>query len=359
MRILDKYITKRLSSVYLFILLVFIGLYFVIDAFSTLSDVLKNKPPFFILIQYYIQSLPLIIIRVSPIALLISALYTFGELNKSNEIISIRVSGLSVLRISFPVIFIAFLLSVVIFSLQENVLIKSEKKVTDIKMKFIKKKLDNAAEEKNLAFVSGNKILFVEKFSPKDKILYNVMIFEKGKKERIERKITAKKVIYKDGVWIAKDIIEYILDQGGNIVGLPLMSDTKKIDLNEEPRDLIFKKSKFSSLLNLRREINSLKRIGASEKLSNLIIDYYQKIAEPFSHLFLVIGILPIALEVKKRKVALSSLGIGFIFGFGYYAISSFAIALGKSGIILPIFSAWLAPLFFITVGVSGLLLIR
>ena len=359
MRILDNYIIRRVISVYLFILLVFIGLYFIIDVFSTLSDILENKPPLLIVAQYYLQSLPLIIIRVSPIAILVSTLYTLGELNKSNEIISIRASGLSVIRIAFPIIFFSFLLSASIFFLQENVLIKSQKKVTDIKLQYIKKKLDKASEEKNLAFVSGNKIFFVEKFSPKDKAMYNIMLFEKGKDGQIKSKITAKKTNYERGVWIAQDVVEYKLDETGNISGLPVISSLKRIDLDEKPKDLIFKKSEFSSLRNLRKEISDLKKVETSEKLSNLIINYYQKIADPFSHFFLVLGILPIALEIKKRKVALSSLGVGFMFGFLYYVLSSFSIALGKSGIILPIFSAWLAPLFFLTVGISGILLLR
>ena len=98
---------------------------------------------------------------------------------------------------------------------------------------------------------------------------------------------------------------------------------------------------------------------STNEALANLIIDYYHKMTEPFIHLFLVIGILPLALEIRRRKVALSSLGVGFIFGFIYYVLSSFSIALGKSGFILPFFSAWTAPFFFLTVGITGLLLIK
>ena len=90
-----------------------------------------------------------------------------------------------------------------------------------------------------------------------------------------------------------------------------------------------------------------------------MIIRYNQKIADPLSHFFLIIGILPFALEIKKRKVGLTSLGVGFIFGFIYYFISSFSIALGKSGILLAYLSPWMAPLFFLTIGITGLLLIR
>ena len=129
MRVLDKYIVKHVSYGYLFILLVFIGLYFIIDIFSNLSDILKAKPPLLILAQYYLHSLPLIILRVSPLSLLVSTLYTFGELNKNNEIISIRASGLSIFRIALPVVFFSVLIAMTVFFLQEKILIHSQKKL--------------------------------------------------------------------------------------------------------------------------------------------------------------------------------------------------------------------------------------
>jgi len=362
MRILDRYIVKNVGLGYLFIVLVFVGLYFVADIFTNLSDILKAKTPPLILVQYYIASIPLIFLRVSPLALLISTLYTFGELNKNNEIVSIRASGLSILRIAFPIIFFALFLSVATFFIQEKTLMQSQKKVDDIKTQFIKKSMTTASEERNLAFASGDRIFFVQKFLPKKGILENVIIFKEGEGRRLEKKIVCKEIAYEYGFWIAKDIIEYSLDADGNISDPPTSLPTKKISLKEKPQELLLKRSifsQFSSLSRLKKEIARLKKVKASNLLTNLTIDYYQKVAEPFSHLFIVIGILPIALEIKKRKVALSSLGIGFIFSFIYYVLSSFSIALGKSGIILPFLSVSLAPAFFLTVGITGLLLIR
>ncbi|MFH1519646.1 MAG: LptF/LptG family permease [Candidatus Omnitrophota bacterium] len=362
MRILDKYIIKNVSLGYLFVLLVFVGLYFIADIFTNLSDILKAKTPIDTLGQYYLSSLPLIILRVSPLSLLISTLYTFGELNRNNEIISIRASGVSIIRIAMPVILFSLLLSVSTFFLQEKTLMTSQRKVDEIKTQFIKNSVSTAGEERNLAFTSGDRIFFVQKFYPKKGILDNVIIFKEGESRQLEKKIVCKEIAYEYGFWIAKNLIEYDLDSKGDIIGNPTSFKTKKIGLKEKPRELLLKRSifsQFSSLSNLKKEISRLKKVKADKLLASLTIDYHQKIAEPFSHLFLVIGILPLALEIKKRKVALSSLGTGFIFSFIYYILSSFSVALGKSGILLPFLSVSLAPLFFLTVGISGLILIR
>ncbi len=166
MRIFDKYIAKNIFSAYLFILLVFIGLYFVVDILTNLSDILKTKPPFLVLGLYYFNSLPFIIRKVSPLAVVTATLYTFGELNRNNEIISLRACGISILRISLPAIFFAVLISFFTLFLQEKILVHSQKKVDDINSQYIKKL---SPEERNLNFTSANMIFFCRKIFPQRK----------------------------------------------------------------------------------------------------------------------------------------------------------------------------------------------
>jgi lipopolysaccharide export system permease protein len=272
-----------------------------------------------------------------------------------------RASGMSVLRVSLPVLFFALFLSATTFFIQEKVLLYSQKKVDDIKIKFIKKDF-SAPEEGNFAFHSKDMIIFTAKFIPKNKLLQDVIIFKEDNDGNITQKTIAQTITYKEGTWLAQNVIEYSLDNTGTIIGIPAHSAEKTIDIEEKPEELAFKKSiltQFATLKDLRKEIRKLTKIKAYSKLSNLIIDAYNKIADPFAHLFLVIGVLPFALEIKKRKVGLSSLGIGFIFWFLYYYVASLSTAFGKTGIILPICSPWIGPLFFVTVGITGLLLIR
>jgi len=314
------------------------------------------------LLQYYIYSLPLILLTVSPFAMLIGSLYAFGELNKNNEIVTIRTCGVSIIKIASSAIFFSLLVSMIIFFVQEKTLLFSQKKVEELKSKFKKENLSFIPDEQNIAFTSQNMIVFAKNFSPRKGTLENVIIFEENENRVIEKKIISKTIAYKDKTWVGQNIIEYALNDDGNIKGIPLNWSEKDIKIKENPRELLLKKSifaKFSSLKTLGEEIKRLKKLKATHLLNNLTIDYHQKIAEPFYNFFLVIGILPLALEIKKRKVALSSLGAGFVFGLIYYAMASFSIALGKSGLIISFLSAWVAPLFFLSVGIAGIILMR
>lgn len=362
MYILDKYIVSRILKTYLVAISAFIGLYIIIDLFTNLSDFLKEKIPPYIIINYYLEMLPLIFLQVNPFSFLLGVTYTFAELNKSNEVMGIRTSGVSVFRLSLPSIILALLISFFSMFIQEKVLLSSQKKVEDIKLTYFKKKPLTSHEERNLAFRYKNMIFFISRFLPQDKSLEDVIIFKEDAKGNLSEKLVARKIVYLKGIWVARDTIFYKLTSSGKFLGKPVYWKEKKIELNEKPESLIVKKSmfgEFAPLKSLKREINRLKNIGAYNLLSNLTVEFQRKISEPFTPFFLAIGVLPFILEIKIRKVGLSTLGLVFIFGFLYYVIFSLSLAFGKAQLLLPSLSPWIAPSFFLVIGISGLILLR
>ncbi len=112
MRILDKYILKSVCGLFFTCLLTFFCLYIVIDVLSHLQDILKHKVPLEMLLRYYLAYLPIIFTQVSPIACLLATLYTFGKLNRDNEIIAMRSCGLSIFQIIKNVLIFGMIISV-------------------------------------------------------------------------------------------------------------------------------------------------------------------------------------------------------------------------------------------------------
>lgn len=362
MRILDRYILKNIVLSYCFIALVFIGLYYLADIFSTLSDILHTKPPLKIILEYYLNLFPFIFLKISPFSLLISVVYSFGELNRNNEIIGARAAGSNIFKLVFPTIIFAILISCLALLIQEKILITSQRQSEKLKVQFIQKQRTLAPEEKNVVFVSKGVMFFSRRFLTKENILKDVIIFRGEGENILAKKIVAKEMRYANQAWEGEGVIEYWLDDEGNITSAPRHYNKLKIDFSESPREIIRKRdlySQFASIKGLKKEIKWLKKIGAGNLSASLSIEYYRKIVEPFSHLFLTLGILAIALESRKRKAALSALGFGFIFGFIYYFLLSVSIALGKSQTLIPELSVLTAPLFFLSLGIAGLITLK
>jgi lipopolysaccharide export system permease protein len=322
---------------------------------------LKTQPPPHIIFTYYMMMLPLILLRVAPLSLLIAVLYSFGELNKSNELVSMRSSGISIIKICLPVIFFAAFNSFALFYVQEKMLMKSQEKVEDIRIRFIKSG-SSGGEQQNFAFPYNNMIFFARTFAPKQGILKDVTIFEEDEKGNIAAKVTCSELIYQPTCWKEYGVMEYSLDKEGNIVGKPNESKVRDSHLVGTPQEIMAKRTvfaQFASLKMIKKEMKQLKRIGSQKLLTERIITYHEKLSTPFASLFLIIAALPFATEIKKRRVTLSSLSTGFIFGCAFYCLNGVFIALAKNGTLLPVFGAWLAPLFFLVVGIMGLILIK
>jgi len=367
MRILDRYIVKKAFLSYLFIIVSFVGLYLIAELFTNLSDFIRAKATLGLVAEYYLNLLPFMYVNTTAFALSIAVAFTLGELNRSNEIVCMRASGVSIFRIAWPLLILSLVLSFTTFVVQEKILTRSQKKAEDIKMNYIEYSPDKRGVEENIIFYSTDKLIIADKFIPKENKLENVKILKEDRNGNIKEQIIAKNIVYQQNKWIASNVINYKLDRSGSIVDIPILSKEKKLELDEKPHTIAFKsmsgQDSFAMQLPLKvlkQKIKNIKSMQTSSKVLNkAIVDYHEKVSRPFAHFFLTLGVIPFAIEIRKRKAATMSLVWGVLFGILYFALFSVSIPLGREAHIIPQLSAWVAPLFFLAIGGSGLILMK
>ncbi len=359
MQIIDKYIFKQIFWGYILLLVVFILLHIIIDIFVQLSDILKNKTPLFFLLKYYLFFTPQMFLRTSPISFLIACLYSIGTLSKNNEIISLRTQGLSILSIAK--IFIIFSVLVSFFSLfiEDKILPSSLAYLNT----FNYKEKNTQRNISNFSFyASGGFIIFAKNFNPQKNLLTNVKIFIQDKEGNISKEIMADELVYKEGGWQAKNAYVYEISKNKLNLLASKFFKAKKIKISEKPADLS-QSSNIEwanlSLKTLKKQINKFSFWKEGKIINNLKTEFHKKISFSFSPLFLLLGGLPFALRIKKRKVGLSSLGLSILISFLYYLIFSLGSSLAKIGFFHPLIGSWLANIFLGVSGIWGLLSLR
>jgi len=363
MKILDKYIAKYFILPFLYCLLVFITLYIIIDLFGLLDEILKHNIRIWVLWEYYISMIPLIIIQTAPVASLISAIYVLGTLNKYGEITAMRAAGISIHRILMPFIYIGLAITILIFGLSEKILPESMRKAVSIK----ENSIDNANTGKafnkkaifNIAlYGKNNRLIFIDNFDPSSNIANGITILEQDKKDNVALKINAHEAKWSDGKWLFSNVLMYRLDDKGMVLGSPEFFQEKIMSM-EKPKDLISKGTNYEymSFLELRNYIKNFSETSP-KLITRLSVDLHQKISFPFASLVVILIGSGFALRVRQRGKATALLGIGMsiVIGFIYYAFMASCIALGKSGALSPFLSAHLANILF---GSAGIFLIR
>lgn len=363
MCILDRYILKSVLSIFLGCLLTFLFLYIIVDVFSHLDDILKQKISLSNLRLYYLAYLPIIFVQVAPIACLLSTLYTFAKLNRDNEIIAMRASGLSILQITKTVIIFGIIVSVFVFWINDK-FVPASLSLTEKVKEQIETGTKKTKEKKpevidNLSMYGlKNRLIFVNKFSLITNTMEGIIILEHDEQQNITKKIVASKGAYKDGLWRFYQSITYNFDENSQISGEPQYFAEEIMAIPETPQEFLNQRqhADFMTIAQLDDYIWRLSKSGATTVIRNLKVDLYQRFTLPFTSLISILVGVPFSMMIKKRATGLSSLGLSIMVGFLYYVLNAISIALGKAGILIPLLSASLSHLLIL---ISTLYLIK
>ncbi len=356
MRILDRYILKSVLYIFISCIFVFLFLYVVIDLLSNLEDILKQRATFILLLRYYLSYLPVMFVQVSPFACLISTVYTFGRLNHNNEIIALRSSGLSIYKIAKNVLLFGCLISVLVFWVSDRVvptaLNENQKIKAHIQEGSGRSKLKKPDVYINLSLYGlRNRLFFINKFTPVTKTMEGITILEQDEKQNLTKKIIASKGVYADGLWKFFQCITYDFDQNSQVIDEPIYFEEQIMSIPETPDDLTNLRQK-PELMNIRQMqdyIWRLSKSGATSVIRNLKIDLYQRFTMPFTSIIIILLGIPFSLMMRKRATGMSSIGISILVGFLYYILDAFCLAIGKSGLLMPLLAASLSHIIILS----------
>ena len=316
---------------------------------------LRQKVTIELVFKYYLSFLPMIFVQVSPIACLLSVLYTFGRLNRENEIIAMRSSGLSIVQISKTAIIFGFILSMLVFWVSDKFVPGSSALTQKIKTQIESGTKEKSKESETLANLSmyglKNRLIFIDKFSLATNTMDGIIILEHDEKQNITRKIVANRAAYIDGMWVFYNSITYNFDENGQIIQEPQYLEEEIMPIPESPHEFLSQRQlpENMSISQLDEYIWRLSRSGATTVIRNLKVDLYQRFTAPLTSLIIILLGIPFSLRMKKRATGLSSIGLSLMVGFLYYVLSAVSLALGKAGVLMPVLSATLAHIIALT----------
>jgi len=346
-------------TLFLQCLFTFLFLYIIIDVFSHLDEILKQKANLDMLGNYYLAYLPIIFVQVSPIACLLSTLYTFGSLNRNNELIAMRSAGLSIFQISKTVIIFGVIVSACVFWVNDKFVPSSMALTEKIKAQMESEtKKDKEKKQEAIANLSmyglKNRLVFVNKFYLATNTMERIIILEHDEKQNIIKKIVANKGVYKDGRWTFYQCITYRFDENVQITEEPQYMEEEIMDIPETPYDFLHQmlRPDFMTISQLNNYRGKLSKSGATTVIRNLKVDLYQRFASPFTSIVIIFLGIPFSMMMKKRATGLSSVGLSIMVGFLYYVLNAVSIALGKAGILMPTLAASLSHIVALAVAI-------
>jgi lipopolysaccharide export system permease protein len=325
MRILDRYVAKNFIIGYVIAFCVLMGLRIITDLFVNLDEftehadvgtatVVKN------ILMFYCLNCTLYFRDFSGMITAVAAAFSFGRMVRSNELVAVMASGISLKRIIAPIVFLALLLTGLL-------VIDQELLIPPLADKLVRSHDDLPGQESyDVKFISDgkNSLINSQRFDVGTKTLHNPSILLRRETARrriweVTGLISAEKAVYNDqtGQWdlysrdtktgelLAYGLLEKI---GARGAPEPIPSYSSDITAKDIP---VRRKSEHKTLLSLK-ELSAL----AAQKtqirdVAQLLSQKHFRITDPIINLIMLMVSLPI-LVCRDPKSMTSAVMISF-----------------------------------------------
>ena len=328
--IINKYLAKEFTKVVINMILFFFCLGFIMNLFEEINFFKDIDIGIYIPILLSSLIVPSLLYNMFPFIILLSGIWFFLKIKKSDEVTALKISGMS----NFSIIIIPSLLSILI----GIIFITSINPVTSVLVKKYENLRGGYEKDKNyLAAITENGIWIKEKNIEKNNIirssnlegenLMNVTIYEFDKNNNFVRRIEAKSANISSIRWSLKNV--KIINENGNI----LSENVKNLSYNSL-YDLEKIKSLYSNLdtisfWNIEKEIKLLEERGYSTKQMETKLQ--RSFAFPFFLLAMVLLSGVFTLGIKFKESNLTYVFIAIITCVLIYFFNDFSAALGRT----------------------------
>lgn len=355
-QLIDRLVVSDLVRFFLFVLTGFSSLFIIVTLFQLLDQITRNKIEWVVVANYLFFLMPMVLNYMTPLAVLVAVIVTFGLLDKSSQVVALKASGQSIYRMAAPVVLISVLLSGVIFLNQDYVLPFTNRRQDNLRHLILRGKEPPQTfyqTDHKWIFGGESRIYNYAHFDPTTNMFARLTVLELSREPfGIKGRLFAHRA-YWDAThqtWLLENGWERRFE--GDHVDYSSFEE-RAVQLPEKPE--YFKKdsreSSMMTLSELRRQIADLSRAGFD--VLDLKVALYSKVAFPLACLIMVVVGLPFSLSVGKRG-ALYGVAVALGIGLFYWGLLGLFEQMGRYEMLPPLLAGWGPNLMF---GAGGLYL--
>jgi LPS export ABC transporter permease LptF/LPS export ABC transporter permease LptG len=347
--ILDDMILRDFVMYLAMILATLLILALVFTFFELFTDIVRNKVSVLLLFEYLLNLSPSLIYQMTPIAVMLAVLITFGLMQKSSELTAMKTSGISVYRATTPVIVLSAILAGGLFFF-DQVYIPHTNRRQEILRNEIKGKPAQTYLQANRQWIvgGGDEIYYYQNFDADTNTFHSLSIFEFDPKTfHLTRRISARQAHWEPG------LNKFVFENGwvrslrdASIQEYRTFDVATFNELHEDPS--YFKKEvRQSSEMDynaLRDYIDDLQQSGFDTV--RLRVQLQKKVSYPLITLVMAILAIPFAV-VGGRSGALAGVAIAIGIAVVYIGTAGLFEAMGNANQLPAVLAAWSPDIVF------------
>ncbi len=345
MRLLDRYVARESLKILLLCLVVFMGVYVIVDLFEKFSRFLEARVPPSTILRYYVFRLPKIFTEVLPVAVLLASLLTLGNLARHNELLAMKMGQVSTLRIALPCIGLGLAASLAAWIAAEYVAPEASERAIGIERTQVRHlPAHRITRESDIWYrAQGNRFVHISLIEVQSGLIRGMSIFDLSPGFDLLQRMDASEAVWGEGGWTLRDGYRLELDRDPlRITPFRQMA----IPLGEGPEEFarVARSPEEMSYAQLKGYIDRLVSGGVSA--TRYRVDLYAKLATALASFVMALIGVSFGLRTGKAGVMLW-VGACIPMGFLYWMLLSLGFAFGRGGVLPSLVAAWLPNLLF------------
>ncbi len=347
MKIYSRYIFKSFLGLFILCCFSAVLIFVVVDFVGNSKEWLAR--PHREIYLYYMYYLPHILYLILPIALLLAAVFSVGNLAKHLELVALKAAGLSVFTILLPILFFGILCSAGMFYVENRILPDANHKRFKINEPKSQDS-DNAESNEKFNYIytgSDGFQYYFEYFSGNKKMGQGITILKHHHGLLFER-YDARSMYWEGHNWKLTDGIHRTFNDKG--LQAESFKEVTLLDFKDQPKDLMDERvyPDEMSLQEIHRRISILSRTGESTRA--LETQGHFRFASALVNFFMVL--IGCALAVNTIKTGLArNFGFALLITFLYYIALRVGLVMGENGALTPLAGAWFGNALFAPLG--------
>jgi LPS export ABC transporter permease LptG len=366
-QIVDTYLLSSFLFYFALWLVSFVLMFHVFTFFELLSDIIKNHVPMSRVFTYLFFLSPRLIYRFTPVSVLTAVLVVFGVLMKNNEVTAFKACGVSMYRLTVPILAGGLLLSGGLFAF-DHYWVPDADRIQDGIRSEIKGRPAQTYLDPGRTWFYGleDRIYYYKYFDQKANVMLGVNVFEiEPNAFRLKKHISAERARWEPALnaWVfqngwSRDLHRdpkgnesaAVFNFAGGIRVFPELKETPDYFVKEALQ------SRQMNFLELRSYIDELQQSGFDTV--PLQVQLYKKFSVPLFAFILVLVSAPFAFLAGNRG-GMAGIGMSFVIFISYVSVDQFFEQLGNLNELPPKLAAWSPDVVFTLVGLYFLARMR
>jgi LPS export ABC transporter permease LptG/LPS export ABC transporter permease LptF len=352
--IMDAYVLRTFVFYFLLLLFSFVMMTEVFTFFELLGDIIRNNIATSKVATYLLFLLPKLIYDTAPVSVLVAVLVTFGVMTKSNEVTAFKASGVSLHRLSLPVVLVSLLFSGALFAFDYYYVPEANRKQDALRSEIKGKAVQTYVNpDRKFIFGEGCRIFYYKFLDPVEKVMVNPRVYELDCETfSMKRMIAAERARWEPTLkrWVFQSGYQRNY-QGIRSTFTGFEDSTATFpELTERPdyflQELI--QDKQMNFHQLSGYIQTLQQSGLDT--TRLQVQFHKKFAVPLFAFIMALLSVPFAFLTGSRG-AMAGVGVSFTVAIAYWAISGFFEQIGNVGQLPAPMAAWSPDALFTLIG--------